>query len=156
MTDKTNNSQEPRISIGTVGEFKMRGLLIPDTVCEPLAGKPTDQIMIPASKAVALALNILESWNIPTTQHADVLGVTPETLESYKHGRYPTAKTVLQRIEDIHAMHKALMLLAPHNPVYRTQWCTSHNNAFGGKKPIDIILTDGTQKVRDYLDGCLD
>jgi len=156
MTDNITDSREPRISIGTIAEFEMRGFLIPNTFCDPVVGKATDRIMIPAGKAVILALDILKSWNIPAAQCANVLGATPDTLESYMHGRYPTDKTVLQRIEDIHAMHKALMLLAPHNPEYRTLWCTSHNNAFGGKRPIDIILTEGTPKVRQYLDRCLD
>ncbi len=156
MKSCQQGSREPRINIGTVGEFQMRGLLIPEKYCDPLSGNATDRIVIPAGKAVMLALDILNSWKIPIAQCTDVPGVTPDALESNKHRRFPTAKAVLQRIEDIHAMHKALMLLAPCNPEYRTQWFTSRNNGFGGKGPIDIVLTDGTQEVRDYLDGCLD
>jgi len=146
------DKEEPRILLGTVGEFEMRGLLIPDKLCDPVSGKPSDQLMVPARIAVMLTLKILERWKVPTAQYPAILGVTPEALESYREGRYPTVEDVLHRLEDILAIHTALTVLIPNDGESGTGWCGRQNQYFDGKKPIDIILTKGPRDVRRYLE----
>lgn len=156
MSNGHPQTKEPRIPIGTIEEFEMLGLLLREPLCNMGSEKASDVITVPSSAAVKLVLRILKNWNIPESEHARVLGMTFQLLEMYKQeGNYPVAKIELQRLEDILVMHKALMVLFPNNPEFRNGWCTSKNAILGDRRPIDIILMEGTSDIRRHLERAL-
>jgi hypothetical protein len=84
MTQHKTDPEEPRVSIGSLGEFEMYGLLLPKNLIYKGEGNPSDVITMPASMAVRMTLNILNTWDISADDWGSVLGVTPERVEDYK------------------------------------------------------------------------
>jgi hypothetical protein len=78
------SDEEPRIPIGTLGEFEMRGLSLPINLAHKGAVSPMDVITLPVSTAVRIVLNLLEYWSVTENDWASVLGVTSNQVEDYK------------------------------------------------------------------------
>jgi len=154
MTLDKTDQEEPRISIGSLGEFEMYGLLLPENLIYRGAGNPSDVITMPASMAVRMTLNILKTWDISADVWGSVLGVTPERVEDYKKGSFPTEAAQLQRLEDILAIYRALKVLIPDDSLANS-WCSTPNGFFDQRRPIDVIVAQGTQVVRRFLEGWL-
>lgn len=154
MNNQPRSVEEPRIPIGTLGEFEMRGLTLPNNLVYKGAGSPTDVITMPASMAVRMVLKLLEYWGVPVNDWGAVLGVTSKGVEDYKKGVIPTEAAGLQRLEDLLAIQKALMILIPDENLGR-RWCSNPNGYFNKRRPIDVIKAEGTQVVRQYLEGAL-
>jgi len=154
MTNKPPSDQEPRIPIGTLGEFEMRGLSLPNNLVYKGAGSPSDYITMPASMAVRMVLNLLEYWGVPVNDWGSVLGVTSERVEDYKNGRFPTEAAELQRLEDLLAIYKSLTIMIPDDSL-RQNWCSRPNGYFDDRRPIDVIVAEGLLCVRQYLEGAL-
>jgi len=152
MKSQPPNDEEPWIPIGTLGEFEMRGLSLPNNLVYRGAGSPSDVITMPVSTAVRIVLNLLEYWGIPTNDWESVLGVTPERIEDYKKGRFPTEAAELQRLEDLLAIHKSLTIMIPDESLGQ-RWCSTPNGYFDGQCPIDVIMAEGIRAVRQYLEG---
>jgi len=109
---------------------------------------------MPASMAVRMTLNILKTWGISADVWGSVLGVTPERVEDYKKGSFPTEAAQLQRLEDILAIYRALKVLIPDDSLGNS-WCSTPNGFFDQRRPIDVIVAQGTQVVRRFLEGWL-
>jgi len=154
MTQHKTDSEEPRISIGSLGEFEMYGLSLPKNLINKGAGNPSDVITIPASMAVRMTLNILKIWDVSADDWGSVLGVTSERVEDYKKGRFPTETAELQRLEDILAIYRALKILIPDDSLGK-RWCSTPNGYFDKRRPIDVIVAQGTLVVRRFLEGWL-
>jgi hypothetical protein len=152
MNSHSPSDKEPRIPIGTLGEFEMYGLLLPKNLIYRGAGNPSDVITIPASMAVRMTLNILNIWDISAAVWGSVLGVIPERVEDYKKGSFPTETAHLQRLEDILAIYRALKVLIPDDSLANS-WCSTPNGFFDQRRPIDVIVAQGTQVVRRFLEG---
>jgi len=67
MTTKSQppSDEEPRIPIGTLGEFEMRGLSLSNKLVYKGAGSPTDSITMPASLAVRMVFEPTEVLGCP-------------------------------------------------------------------------------------------
>ena len=154
MNNQPPSDEEPRILIGTLGEFEMRGLSLPNNLVYQGAGRPSDVITMPASTAMRIVLNLLEYWGIPANEWGAVLGVKPERVEDYKKGRFPTETAELQRLEDLLAIHKSLTIMIPDESLGQ-RWCSTSNGYFNHRRPIDVIVAEGTRPVRQYLEGVL-
>jgi len=152
MTQHKADTEEPRVSIGSLGEFDMYGLLLPKNLIYNGAGDLSDVITIPASMAVQMTLNILKMWDIQANAWGSVLGVTSERVEDYKKGHFPTETAELQRLEDLIAIYKALKIKIPDDNLAHN-WCSKPNGYFDGRRPIDVILAEGTQVVRRLIEG---
>lgn len=154
MKSRPPSVDEPRIPIGTLGEFEMRGLSLPNNLVYKGAGSPTDVITMPVSTAVRIVLNLLEYWGVPENDWGSVLGVTSNRVEDYKNGRFPTEAAELQRLENLFAIQKSLTIMIPDSSLGQ-RWCTTPNGYFNHRRPIDVIKAEGTQVVRQYLEGVL-
>jgi len=154
MHSRPPSDEEPRIPIGTLGEFEMRGLSLPNNLIYKAAGNPSDYITMPASMAVRIVLNLLEYWGTPVNEWGAVLGVTSERVEDYKKGRFPTEAAELQRLEDLLAINKSLMIMIPDDSL-RQNWCSTPNRYFDNRRPIDVIVAEGSLRVRQFLEGAL-
>jgi len=154
MKSKPHSDEEPGIPIGTRGEYEMRGLLFPKHLIDKGPGNPSDVIMMPASTAARLVINMLMYWGIPPIDWGAILGVTSERAEDYKNGRFPTEAAELLRLEDLLVIYKSLAIMIPDYSLAQ-HWCTTPNGYFKHRRPIDVIKAEGTQVVRQYLEGVL-
>jgi len=154
MTQHKMDPEEPWVSIGSLGEFEMYGLLLPENIIYKGARDPSDVITVPASMAVRMTLNILKMWDVSANDWGSVLGITSERVEDYKKGHFPTETVDLQRLEDIIAIYKALRIKIPDDSLAQS-WCSNPNGYFDGRRPIDVILAEGTLAVRLLIEGLL-
>lgn len=154
MVDVSNSigEREPHVVLGTVGEFEMHGLLLPDAARRRRDAQPWDRVTLPASVAVKLALRALDYWGVPEPDWTAVLGVTSRQLDQYRAAGYPTALPQLQRVEDVLVIYIALTVLYPDELAHRG-WCTHHNRFFDGQSAAQVMASKGTKDVRRYLEG---
>jgi len=76
-----------------------------------------------------------------------MLGVNSNTLSKYRRGNHPTRKAQLLHIEDILAIHKALIVLLSAQAGSVLHWIKGRNEAFMGE------VTDGIDAVRRFAGG---
>ncbi len=140
-----------KITLGTVGEFRMLGLTVPgiETAQDPLAC-----IRLSADHALRLLLTIFEKqWKLDDGTQANLLKVSPSTLRRYRsRGSVPRGREQLQRIEDLLRCHKALSVLFPYNPELADSWPTLRNRRLE-PSPVAYAIRHGTADVRRYLEA---
>jgi hypothetical protein len=140
-----------KITLGTVGEFRMLGLTVPgiDTAQDRLA-----HIRLPADHALRLLLTIFEKqWKLDDGTQAKLLKVSPSTLRRYRaRGSVPRGREQLQRIEDLLRCHKALSVLFPYNPELADSWPTLRNRCLE-PSPVAYAMRHGTAAIRRHLEA---
>lgn len=156
MVDFSNSAsqRQPYVVIGTVGEFEMHGLLLPETIRRREDAQPYDRVALPAPAAAKLALRALDYWGVLKPDWPAILGVPHERLVQYETGGYPTALLALQRVEDVLVIYNALIVLFPDELAHCT-WCTRANGFFDGQSPAQVMACKGTAIVRRHLEGWL-
>lgn len=140
-----------KVTLGTVGEFKMLGLTVPgiDTAQDPLAC-----IRLPADHALRLLLAIFEKqWKLDSGTQANLLKVSPSTLSRYRaREAVPRRREQLQRIEDLLRCHKALSAIFSRSPEQADTWPTRRNSRLE-PNPVAYAMRNGTADVRRYLEA---
>lgn len=155
MPEAKSKPVEPTVRLGTVGEFEMLGLKLPEHLLGVKSLNPDSALIIPASAATTLVLNILKLWKIPLNEQAKLLGVKRNSLKIRTPRPSTTTPVDLQRLEDLLAIYKALDVLFPDLLQAEHSWVTTPNKAFNNRTPVEVMLTEGTTKVRRYLEGAL-
>ncbi len=140
-----------KITLGTVGEFRMLGLTVPgiDTAQDPLA-----HIRLSADHALRLLLAIFEKqWKLDNAMQAKLLKVSSSTLRRYRARRsVPRRREQLQRIEDLLRCHKALCVIFSRYPEQADTWPMRRNSRLE-PSPIAYAVQHGTGDVRQYLEA---
>lgn len=141
-----------QITLGTVGEFEMLGLTLPDI---ERARDPSSLVCLPVDTALRLLLRILEGlWKLDRETQSRLLKVSPFTLQRYHACKsLPRRREQLQRIEDLHRCYMALRVLFPQNPELADAWPTRRNRNFKDQSPIAYALRHGTKGLRQYLES---
>lgn len=59
------------------------------------------------------------------------------------------------RLYDVHRMRIAIMILYPNQADHQKSWFTSRQHNLNGRTPLEIIVSEGTDKIRKLLEGRL-
>lgn len=99
-------------------------------------------------------VTLLQKWNLSEEQQLALLGIDAHdgaALAGYPSGVWalPDRPDVLRRIALLLGIHRALRLLFPENEELRFSWVCRRNVAFGGVAPIDVMLRDGADGIRN-------
>jgi len=131
----------------------MLGLTLPAHIVNRDQLNESDMIMVPASSAIRVVLALFDQWRIPVRSQPRMLGVNSNTLSKYRRGNHPTREVQLLYIEDILAIHKALIVLLSAQAGSVLHWIKGRNEALMGKSPMELMLSGGLREVRRYLEG---
>jgi hypothetical protein len=104
-------------------------------------------------------LRAFSNLAIPLAQQAVLLGVEEAVINAYLDGNtLDNTPKLLERVQLIMAIHKALHLLLAGDPGRARAWLCSQNARFEQARPIDLMLAslDGLKIVRAYLEGEVD
>jgi len=93
-------------------------------------------------------MTLLDDWGVAPDQRIVLLGLPaatkPRALTRYRQDTpLPDEPDLLHRVERLLAIQHALEFTFPHNPQMASYWITTDNDWFGGRTPIDIMLTGG-------------
>jgi uncharacterized protein (DUF2384 family) len=113
------------------------------------------------TQALAALAAVAERWKIPRTKRYVLLGVGESTANHWfadlERGalddRIPLKPTVVERISHIVHIYNGLHRLV--NDPYADEWPHRPNRAFGGQKPIHLLLSgrgDAIVDIRRYVD----
>jgi hypothetical protein len=116
---------------------------------------PQSQVCLPVGNALKLLLRIFEKWKLDPKAQAQLLKVSPSTLERYRRGlSVPRQREQLQRIGDLLRCYMVLRVLYPHNPEVADCWFTGAHTHFR-PNPVAYMIHHGMNKVMRYLHGQL-
>lgn len=106
------------------------------------------------------AVSILNGWDIAPAAQAVLLGLPentkPRAMKKYQSGQpLPHEAEVLDRIECLMNMHRALEVAFPHNASMANYWVTTRNQMLNNQTPLDVMLEDGLAGMQRIL-GLLD
>lgn len=59
------------------------------------------------------------------------------------------------RLYDVHRMHIAILILYPEQPENQRLWFTARHQNLENRSPIEIMASEGTEKIRRLLEGRL-
>jgi len=143
----------PQIPLGSVGEFRMFGLMLPGLED---AWDPRAPVCLPAGTGLKLLLRIFEKlWKLDPKTQAQLLKVSPSTLERYRRGlSVPRRHEQLQRIGDLLRCYMVLRVLYSHNPEVADRWLTRAHTRFR-PNPVVYMKHHGTYEVMRHLQGQL-
>ncbi|WP_018649399.1 MULTISPECIES: MbcA/ParS/Xre antitoxin family protein [unclassified Thioalkalivibrio] len=106
-----------------------------------------------------MVMQAFDHWGLETDEALAMLGHAPGDVDA--HSRYrggeplPDERDALDRAGHILRIHKNLRLLFPHERDKAYRWMKTHNRAFGGCPPVEVVSREGLQgllRVRGYLD----
>lgn len=103
-------------------------------------------------------LRIAERWVLSTDEQCALLDVNPDVLDAWRtRSPGPIGHSQVERISYVLGIYKALEILIP-DVAFRDRWIRQPNTnpLFGGRAPIDRMLTGDLRLVRTYLDGELE
>lgn len=101
-----------------------------------------------------VATMTLEAWELPAAERVALLGLQCDLvtrLSAYRAGAKPLPDDddILERAENLVAIHKNLGLLFPQVSDERYDWVRTPNARFClGRTPIDVMLDGGLQAIR--------
>lgn len=104
-----------------------------------------------------MASKLFDLWKVPHADRARLLGVkTGDVALAVPQAGSPLVLTGETRLclGHLMAIHKELRILFPHDRELAYSWVNSPNKAFGGRKPIEVMVEQGgtgLQSVRIYL-----
>jgi hypothetical protein len=106
-----------------------------------------------------MVMQALDHWGLETDEALAMLGHAPGDVDALLHYRggepLPDERDALDRAGHILGIHKDLRLLFPHERDKAYRWMKSHNRAFGGCTPVEVVSRDGLPGLlllRSYLD----
>jgi len=122
---------------------------------------PPDVIGVAISDAEAAAmfraaLSLFRLWGVTDAEAATLLDLPARTFARWKAGEIGRiGRDGKARLSNLMGIHKALRLIF-REPQRAYQWVKAPNDAFGGRRALDIMLggelTD-LMRVRHYLDA---
>lgn len=102
---------------------------------------------------------LFEHWQLGNDEQLALLGLEPgsrASLARYRKGEpLAASRDLLERVGHLLAIHKNLRILFPHNRELAYAWVRAKNRAFGGRRPVDMVVEHGFTgllMVRAYLD----
>jgi len=114
------------------------------------------------SAITRMLMQLFEHWQLETVEQLLSLGLStknrPALTRYRKGGPLPNNRDMLDRADHLLGIHKNLRLLFPHNRNLAYAWMKTHNKAFEGKTPIEVVGEygfAGLLMVRAYLDRAL-
>lgn len=110
------------------------------------------ELYLPAGLALTMVLRLFDRWQLTITEQAAVLAVSPATVRRYRRGQQPGRIRTCDRLGVLLQIHACLTMLYPAHKL-RYMWVRRANAAFGGRRPIDVMTTEGLEPVHRYLHG---
>lgn len=126
------------------------------TVAKPVFDRMSERNRTLLAKGMMGAFDVLE---LSPRERCLVLGLDEDNRTSL--ARYAAGKPLaanrdqLDRAGHLAGIYKSLAILFAHNPEAIPSWMHSHNRAFEGRTPLEVIRDDGLVGlifVRAYLD----
>jgi hypothetical protein len=104
---------------------------------------------------------VFQQWGLDNAEMLRLLGLPDNTpsraLLQYQQGKpLPDEALFLQHAELILAIYRAVSSFFPGNPTMANYWVTTPSNPFGGRTPLELMLTDGLAGMHyclDHLNG---
>lgn len=144
MTLSTKPGNEPVVRLGKAEALHMIGYKV-DAV-------PGD-VVLPISVAMQILFKVFDKWKVGQSQQASMLRISSSTLSRYRKGTFPRTTSTINRVEDL--LRIELMLSVLFGKVNQLNWITNKNTHFGDLSPLDYILENGTEEVRQYLENAV-
>ncbi len=120
-----------------------------------MSGGPRAPVCLPVGTALTLLLRIFEKWQLDPKTQAQLLKVSPSTLERYRRGLSgPHRHEQRQRIGDLLRCYMVLRVLYVHNLELADHWLTRAHTRFR-PNPVAYMMRHGTNEVMRYLHGQL-
>ena len=115
-------------------------------------------------KLARVIMNILDSWGVSSEGKIFLLSLPDGTRTRSLHRYYndtplPDEPQVVERIDHILGIAKALRTTYPTNPKMGHFWLNTRNNRFKNQTPLSHMLDDGVsgmKSVRVHLDCAYD
>lgn len=106
-------------------------------------------------------LGVMQQWGLEGDEKVRLLGLPDNTpsrvLQQYRQGKaFPDETALLERAKLILAIYRAVATFFPGNPAMANYWVTTPSTPFGGRTPLELMLTDGLagmQYCLDHLNG---
>lgn len=104
-----------------------------------------------------LVIQILDGWGLTGDDQIRLLGLPEGTrsrvLQRHRKGQeLPLDPGMMERIQLIVAIERALQSMFPHNPDLGRYWITSDNVRMGGETPLFVMLEQGLPGMRGILE----
>lgn len=102
-------------------------------------------------------MRVLRAWQVDHDAQVALLGLPadtkPRAMARHGQGRtLPYDEAMLARARCLLAIDHALVSAFPHNPDMAGLWVTTASPRFGGRMPLDAMLTDGIEGMRRVLE----
>lgn len=111
------------------------------------------------SALARMVMRAFDHWGLETDEALAMLGHAPgdvDTLSCYREGSpLSDDREVLDRASHILGIHKDLRRLFTHERDKAYRWMKTHNRAFDGCTPVEVVSREGMQgllRVRGYLE----
>ena len=144
MTLATKHGSEAVVRLGKAEELNMIGYNV-DAV--------PGEVVLPISAAMQILFNIFDKWGTRKAKQAVLLGISPSTLARYRKGAFPRKTNTIARVEDL--LRIELMLNVLFGQGNLPNWITNKNARFGDSSPIEYMIHNGTEEVRQYLENAV-
>jgi len=146
MSNRIRNKRkrEPIVQLGDSSHLHMIGYNV-----APDAGI----VCLPVSAAMKLLFKIFDKWQVARSTQVALLRVSPSTLTRYIKGGIPRRRKTIECIEDILVTELMLSVLFPGQKHNVQKWLVSQNRAFDNMTPIEYAASNGTMKIRKYLES---
>lgn len=133
------------------GELKMWNLRLPGINLERMA---EDQwVMMAWSPAYKFAVRFLEQTEMSEEAIRCTLALKSDA--DIHQAPEPLLLETRHRLYDIHRIRIATVILYPDQPDHQRHWFSAKNGSFGGKTAIEVMTSEGTERVRKLLEGRL-
>jgi uncharacterized protein (DUF2384 family) len=104
---------------------------------------------------------VMQQWGLESDERVRLLGLPENTpsraLTQYRQGKaIPNEDEFMRHAEMILAIYRAVATFFPGNPQMAHYWVTTPSTPFGGRMPLEIMLTEGLagmQYCLDHLNG---
>lgn len=102
-------------------------------------------------------LRVLSRWGLDRDVQLALLGLPagtrPRVLKRFQGGEpLPHDPNVLERVECLLEVDRALLPLFPHNPVLADLWVTTSSPRFSNRSPVEEMLDRGLPAMRELVD----
>jgi hypothetical protein len=108
-----------------------------------------------SAAAIMAFMNLAEAWDLSKLQRGAVLGIDPKTPYTWQAGHTIIRATTLERIVALTTIYVNLHAFFGDTTA-ADAWVHRPNAAFGGRRPIDALISGhfaDTLRIRDYTDA---
>jgi len=137
--------------LATAGELKMWNLLLPGIDPELMA--EDKWVMMAWTPAYKFAVRFLEKIEMSEEAIRRTLALKADEGIHQAPERLPLETR--HRLYDIHRIRIAMTILYADQPEHQRHWFSAENGSFGGKTAIEVMTSEGTERVRKLLEGRL-